>query len=189
MQDSLGCCVNLVSSTNVQSAFSLSFVLFPTTHAPLLRFALEPRWSETGDRYIIKLFRDYVFHQVDEHGKPLLNMSHVLTCLNKVRPPLMYLVYSIHFPPSWTLVQTKGSCWFPETRPAVWSSVTRKSKPAWRVLSSTSCPLLFLKKQKKNSNSLGLGILRDRVRRLRLIFNPLDDVVILGSLLYPVTVK
>lgn len=47
-------------------------------------FALEPRWSETGDRYIIKLFRDYVFHQVDEHGNPVVNMTHVLTCLNKL---------------------------------------------------------------------------------------------------------
>jgi len=47
-------------------------------------FAREPRWSETGDRYIIKLFRDYVFHQVDENGNPVLNMSHVLSCLNKL---------------------------------------------------------------------------------------------------------
>ena len=45
----------------------------------------ETRWSETGDRYIVKLFRDYVFHQVDEHGRPVINLSHVLTCLNKVR--------------------------------------------------------------------------------------------------------
>ena len=47
-------------------------------------FARDPRWSETGDRYIIKLFRDYVFHQVDEHGNPVVNLGHVLTCLNKV---------------------------------------------------------------------------------------------------------
>ncbi|TFY83968.1 hypothetical protein EWM64_g28 [Hericium alpestre] len=47
-------------------------------------FARDPRWSETGDRYIIKLFRDYVFHQVDEHGNPVVNLSHVLTCLNKL---------------------------------------------------------------------------------------------------------
>ncbi|PFH47540.1 hypothetical protein AMATHDRAFT_151840 [Amanita thiersii Skay4041] len=47
-------------------------------------FAREPRWSETGDRYIVKLFRDYVFHQVDEHGSPVINLSHVLTCLNKL---------------------------------------------------------------------------------------------------------
>ncbi|RDB23923.1 PAB-dependent poly(A)-specific ribonuclease subunit PAN3 [Hypsizygus marmoreus] len=47
-------------------------------------FAREPRWSETGDRYILKLFRDYVFHQVDEHGNPVVNLTHVLTCLNKL---------------------------------------------------------------------------------------------------------
>lgn len=47
-------------------------------------FARDPRWSETGDRYIIKLFRDYVFHQADEQGRPVINLSHVLTCLNKV---------------------------------------------------------------------------------------------------------
>ncbi|KAH7907382.1 hypothetical protein BJ138DRAFT_1214236 [Hygrophoropsis aurantiaca] len=47
-------------------------------------FAREPRWSETGDRYIIKLFRDYVFHQVDESGNPVVNLSHVLACLNKL---------------------------------------------------------------------------------------------------------
>ena len=50
-----------------------------------IRFDRDPRWSETGDRYILKLFRDYVFHQVDERGAPLLDLSHVLMCLNKVR--------------------------------------------------------------------------------------------------------
>jgi len=47
-------------------------------------FARDQRWSETGDRYIVKLFRDYVFHQVDEMGNPVLDLSHVLTCLNKL---------------------------------------------------------------------------------------------------------
>ncbi|KAN0142137.1 hypothetical protein V8E53_000599 [Lactarius tabidus] len=47
-------------------------------------FARDSRWSETGDRYIIKLFRDYVFHQVDERGRPVLSLSHVLACLNKL---------------------------------------------------------------------------------------------------------
>ena len=50
------------------------------------RFDHDPRWSESGDRYIIKLFRDMVFHQVDESNQPVLDLSHVLTCLNKVRP-------------------------------------------------------------------------------------------------------
>jgi PAB-dependent poly(A)-specific ribonuclease subunit 3 len=48
------------------------------------RFDHDLRWSETGDRYVIKLFRDYVFHQVDELGAPVVDLSHVLTCLNKL---------------------------------------------------------------------------------------------------------
>ena len=43
-------------------------------------------WSETGDRYLLKLFRDYVFHQVDdsEGGKPVLDLAHVIEALNKL---------------------------------------------------------------------------------------------------------
>lgn len=41
-------------------------------------------WSETGERYPVKLFRDYVFHQVDDQGKPVLDLVHVLGCLNKL---------------------------------------------------------------------------------------------------------
>lgn len=48
------------------------------------RFGHEPRWSDTGDRYILKLFRDFVFHQADERGRPVVNLAHVLTCLNKL---------------------------------------------------------------------------------------------------------
>ncbi|KAK9461836.1 uncharacterized protein V1516DRAFT_711286 [Lipomyces oligophaga] len=44
----------------------------------------DPAWSETGDRYLLKLFRDYVFHQSDEAGHPVLDMGHVLRCLNKL---------------------------------------------------------------------------------------------------------
>lgn len=50
----------------------------------MTRFDMDPSWSETGDRYLIKLFRDYVFHQVDENGYPVVDMAHVLMCLNKV---------------------------------------------------------------------------------------------------------
>lgn len=45
---------------------------------------MNPDWADTGDRYLLKLFRDYVFHQVDENGAPLIEMSHVIQCLNKV---------------------------------------------------------------------------------------------------------
>lgn len=48
------------------------------------RFDLDATWSETGDRYLLKLFRDYVFHQVDETGAPLIDMPHMIATLNKV---------------------------------------------------------------------------------------------------------
>ncbi|TRY78299.1 hypothetical protein TCAL_01718 [Tigriopus californicus] len=41
-------------------------------------------WAEYGDRYMLKLFRDYVFHQVMEDNRPWLDMAHVITCLNKL---------------------------------------------------------------------------------------------------------
>ncbi|ORY86293.1 hypothetical protein BCR37DRAFT_343865 [Protomyces lactucae-debilis] len=47
-------------------------------------FEHDPAWSETGDRYLLKLFRDYVFHQVNERGQPVLDLGHVLACLNKL---------------------------------------------------------------------------------------------------------
>lgn len=42
------------------------------------------KWSEVGERYILKLFRDYVFHQTDADGKPVVNMAHILECMNKL---------------------------------------------------------------------------------------------------------
>ena len=48
------------------------------------RLSLDPTWAETGDRYMLKLFRDYLFHQVTEDGRPWLDMSHVVQCLNKL---------------------------------------------------------------------------------------------------------
>ena len=41
-------------------------------------------WSENGERYMLKLFRDYVFHQVDGHGTPVLDPGHMVRCLNKL---------------------------------------------------------------------------------------------------------
>ncbi|XMA08948.1 hypothetical protein WAI453_001739 [Rhynchosporium graminicola] len=42
------------------------------------------KWSEVGERYILKLFRDYVFHQVNAEGKPVVDLGHVLECMNKL---------------------------------------------------------------------------------------------------------
>jgi len=43
-----------------------------------------PNWSETGDRYQLKLFLDYVFHQVEADGKPRLSIGHMISCLSKL---------------------------------------------------------------------------------------------------------
>lgn len=45
---------------------------------------LSASWSETGERYYLKLFRDYVFHQVDAEGHAVLDLGHVVSCLNKL---------------------------------------------------------------------------------------------------------
>ncbi|RKF60754.1 PAN2-PAN3 deadenylation complex subunit PAN3 [Erysiphe neolycopersici] len=47
-------------------------------------YEADVKWSEVGERYILKLFRDYVFHQVDAQGKPVLDLGHILECLNKL---------------------------------------------------------------------------------------------------------
>ncbi|XP_064608976.1 PAN2-PAN3 deadenylation complex subunit pan3-like isoform X2 [Liolophura sinensis] len=47
-------------------------------------FNMDTTWSETGDRYMLKLFRDYLFHQVDENGAPWVDMAHIVQCLNKL---------------------------------------------------------------------------------------------------------
>ncbi|RWA14177.1 hypothetical protein EKO27_g927 [Xylaria grammica] len=44
----------------------------------------DPNWSETEHRYMLKLFRDYVFHQVDTQGNPVLDLGHIISCLNKL---------------------------------------------------------------------------------------------------------
>lgn len=43
-----------------------------------------PQWSETGERYYLKLFRDYVFHPVDADGKPVVDLGHVMGTLAKL---------------------------------------------------------------------------------------------------------
>lgn len=43
-----------------------------------------PQWSETGDRYVLKLFRDYVFHQAHLDGAPNLDVGHIISALNKL---------------------------------------------------------------------------------------------------------
>ena len=44
----------------------------------------DPQWDATGEKYCLELFRDYVFHQVDNMGEPVVDLAHVLACLNKL---------------------------------------------------------------------------------------------------------
>lgn len=41
-------------------------------------------YSTQGSRALLGLFRDYVFHQVDAQAKPVVDMGHILSCLNKL---------------------------------------------------------------------------------------------------------
>ncbi|KAI5867682.1 putative poly(A)-binding protein-dependent poly(A) ribonuclease [Durotheca rogersii] len=47
-------------------------------------FDNDPSWAETSERYTLKLFRDYVFHQVDAQGNPVVDLGHIMSCLNKL---------------------------------------------------------------------------------------------------------
>jgi len=42
------------------------------------------QWTESGDCYVLKLFRDYVFHQADEDGHAVMDVGHVVSSLNKL---------------------------------------------------------------------------------------------------------
>jgi len=41
-------------------------------------------WSEQGKYYPLLLARDYIFHPVDAQGRPVLDLGHVIGCLNKL---------------------------------------------------------------------------------------------------------
>ncbi|XP_026757648.2 PAN2-PAN3 deadenylation complex subunit PAN3 [Galleria mellonella] len=45
---------------------------------------MDASWSETGDRYMLKLFRDYLFHSVSPDGRPWLDQAHLAYCLNQL---------------------------------------------------------------------------------------------------------
>ena len=41
-------------------------------------------YSAQGTRAVLSLFRDYVFHQVNAQANPVVDMGHILSCLNKL---------------------------------------------------------------------------------------------------------
>lgn len=59
-------------------------MLFDLVGDVVCRFQADYRWNETGDRYVLRLFRDFIFHQVADDGSPLVDLGHVVECLNKL---------------------------------------------------------------------------------------------------------
>lgn len=47
-------------------------------------FGPNRRWAQSGDCYVLTLFRDFVFHQADAAGNPIMDLGHVVTALNKL---------------------------------------------------------------------------------------------------------
>ena len=41
-------------------------------------------YSTQGTRAVLSLFRDYVFHQVNAQANPVVDLGHILSCLNKL---------------------------------------------------------------------------------------------------------
>lgn len=71
---------------------------------------MDPSWSETGDRYLLKLFRDYLFHQVAESGAPWVDLAHIVACLNKVSCKLITFLRTFR---AWVLLLRLGDeLWF-----------------------------------------------------------------------------
>ena len=81
-----GCWQSWVSSPSDRSRRAATGVALPLSSPPPPppRFGGDSQWAETGDRYLLKLFRDYLFHQVLPSGGPWVDLGHVVQTLNKV---------------------------------------------------------------------------------------------------------
>ncbi|KXT06581.1 hypothetical protein AC578_8586 [Pseudocercospora eumusae] len=76
--------VRLLTKLNVILERPDTSIVAGSTSNPALLNQPSAAWSETGERYYLKLFRDFVFHQVDHEGRPVLDLGHIITCLNKL---------------------------------------------------------------------------------------------------------
>ena len=47
-------------------------------------FGPNRRWAQSGDCYVLALFRDWTFHQADGAGNPVMDLGHVTSALNKL---------------------------------------------------------------------------------------------------------
>ncbi|KKA26359.1 hypothetical protein TD95_003838 [Thielaviopsis punctulata] len=49
-----------------------------------MEFDGDPRWSENGQCYALKLYRDFLFHAVDANGKPSMDLGRMIASLNRL---------------------------------------------------------------------------------------------------------
>ncbi|CAI7608445.1 unnamed protein product [Penicillium glandicola] len=91
-------------------------------------YELDQRWSESGERYFLKLFRDYVFHSVDNQGEPVVDLGHILTCLNKLDAGTDEKIHLISRDEQSSFIVS-----YKEVKKALESSFQALSKPARRM--------------------------------------------------------
>lgn len=67
---------------------------------------MDAAWAETGDRYMLKLFRDYLFHSVTPDGRPWVDQAHLVFCLNQLDGGSVNKVikFAIHWSLDWLLL-------------------------------------------------------------------------------------
>ncbi len=70
-------------SKEIENGRIARFLIKLNTVVERAEFKGDTRWSETGDRYLLKLFRDFIFHQVDDQGNPLNDWGLVVEAINK----------------------------------------------------------------------------------------------------------
>ncbi|PIK44316.1 putative PAB-dependent poly(A)-specific ribonuclease subunit PAN3-like [Apostichopus japonicus] len=76
--------VQAIQRQHIQSSMELVAQHYSSDLKNLIIFNGDVSWSETGDRYLLKLFRDYLFHQVTPEGAPWVDLAHIVQSLNKL---------------------------------------------------------------------------------------------------------
>lgn len=49
-----------------------------------LDYVCNDSWEDTGDRYMLRLFRNYLFRQMNDDGQQVVDMGHVVHSLNRL---------------------------------------------------------------------------------------------------------
>ena len=74
--------MNMEMRKEIENGRIARFLIKLNTVVERAQFMGDTRWAETGDRYLLKLFRDFVFHQVDDDGHPMNDWGLVVDAVN-----------------------------------------------------------------------------------------------------------